>query len=167
MNSQLPTMQEAAQEAELQLLAAKDLLEWQYALTSAIHLDHLHGGGKSAGALAELAKYFSDTGFGGVHSAIDQFKQLGESKPAAQPVRPENVAWIPEGPDTTLAERILLARESLSLSQDELAKLAGIEQTSISQIESGKTKRTSYIAEIARACKVDINWLAFGSEAAQ
>lgn len=167
MNSQLPTMQEAAQEAEFQLLAAKDLLEWQYALTSAIHLDHLHGDGKSAGALAELAKYFSDTGFGGVYSAIEQFKQLGGSEPAPQNPQYGNVARIPEGSDTTLAERLLLARESLSLSQDELAKLAGIEQTSISQIESGRTKRTSYIAEIARACRVDINWLAFGSERAQ
>lgn len=84
MNSPLPTMQEAAQEAEFQLLAAKDLLEWQCALSSAIHLDHLHNGGKSAGTLAELAKYFSDTGFGGVYSAIDQFKQLGDSKSAPQ-----------------------------------------------------------------------------------
>lgn len=95
MNSPLPTMQEAAQEAEFQLLAAKDLLEWQCALTSAIHLDHLHNAGKSAGALAELAKYFSDTGFGGVYSAIDQFKQLGESEPAPQDPQYENVSRIP------------------------------------------------------------------------
>lgn len=167
MNSPLPTMQEAAQEAEFQLLAAKDLLEWQCALSGAIHLDHLHNGGKSAGALAELAKYFSDTGFGGVYSAIDQFKQLGDSKPERQPVRPENAARIPAGRDTDLADRLLLARESASLSQAELAKLVGTRQTSISQIEIGKTKRTSYLAEIARACKVDINWLAFGSGAAQ
>ncbi|MBI6948766.1 hypothetical protein [Pseudomonas koreensis] len=82
MKTPLPTMQEAAQEAEFQLLAAKDLLEWQCALSSAIHLDHLHNGGKSAGALAELAKYFNDTGFGGVYSAIDQFKELGEATQA-------------------------------------------------------------------------------------
>ncbi|WP_085710878.1 MULTISPECIES: helix-turn-helix transcriptional regulator [unclassified Pseudomonas] len=167
MNNPLPTMQEAAQEAEFQLLAAKDLLEWQCALASAIHLDHLHNCGKSAGALAELAKYFSDTGFGGVYSAIDQFKQLGESEPAPQNAQYENVARIPEGPDTTLAERLLLARESTPLSQADLARLIGAQQTSISQIESGKTKRTSYLAEIARACKVDINWLAFGSGGAQ
>lgn len=167
MNSSFPTMQEAAQEAEFQLLAAKDLLEWQCALSSAIHLDHLHNGGKSAGALAELAKYFSDTGFGGVYSAIDQFKQLGETEAAPQNLQHENVARIPEGPDTTLAERLLLARESTPLSQADLARLIGAQQASISQIESGKTKRTSYLAEIARACKVDINWLAFGSGGAQ
>ncbi|NWC01621.1 hypothetical protein [Pseudomonas sp. G1002] len=90
MNEQIPTMQEAAQEAEFQLCAAKDVLEWQHALIKAIHLDHLHDGGKGIGALFEVAKYFNDTGFGGVYSAIDQFKELGESAP--QNTQPENVA---------------------------------------------------------------------------
>ncbi|AOE63768.1 hypothetical protein QZH45_04755 [Pseudomonas corrugata] len=84
MNKPLPTMPELAQEAEFQLLAAKDQLEWLSALASAIQLDHLHGDGRSASALAELAKYLSDTGFAGVYSAIEQFKQLGEEKPATQ-----------------------------------------------------------------------------------
>ncbi|QHC98665.1 hypothetical protein PspR84_04115 [Pseudomonas sp. R84] len=74
---------------------------------------------------------------------------------------------MPRGPGASLADRLLLARESASLSQADLARLIGAQQTSISQIESGKTKRTSYLAEIARACKVDMSWLAFGSETAQ
>ena len=90
MNEPLPTMQEAAQEAEFQLLAAKDVLEWQHALIKAMRLDHLHDGGEGIGALFEVAKYFSDTGFGGVYSAIDQFRVLGESAP--QNTQPENVA---------------------------------------------------------------------------
>ena len=90
MNEPLPTMQEASQEAEFQLCAAKDVLEWQHALIKAIHLDHLHGGGQGIGALFEVAKYFNDTGFGGVYSAIDQFKTLGESAP--QILQSENVA---------------------------------------------------------------------------
>lgn len=119
MNSPLPTMQEAAQEAEFQLLAAKDLLEWQCALTSAIHLDHLHNAGKSAGALAELAKYFSDTGFGGVYSAIVQFKQLGESEPAPQNPQYENVARISladfaSGRHASVAKRLGMTQGSLS-----------------------------------------------------
>ena len=81
MNGPLPTMQVASQEAEFQLCAAKDVLEWQHALIKAMHLDHLHDSGKGIGALFEVAKYFSDTGFGGVYSAIDQFKVLGESAP--------------------------------------------------------------------------------------
>lgn len=84
MNEPLPTIPQLAQEAEFQLLAAKDQLEWLSALAGAIQLDHLHGGGRSASALAELAKYLSDTGFAGVYSAIDQFKQLGDEKPATQ-----------------------------------------------------------------------------------
>lgn len=90
MNGPLPTMQEASQEAEFQLCAAKDVLEWQHALIKAMHLDHLHDSGKGVGALFEVAKYFNDTGFGGVYSAIDQFKVLGESAP--QNSQSENVA---------------------------------------------------------------------------
>ena len=90
MNEPLPTMQEASQEAEFQLCAAKDVLEWQHALIKAIHLDHLHEGGQGIGTLFEVAKYFSDTGFGGVYSAIDQFKTLGDSAP--QILQSENVA---------------------------------------------------------------------------
>ena len=134
MNSPLPTMQEAAQEAEFQLLAAKDLLEWQCALTRAIHLDHLHNGGRSAGALAELAKYFSDTGFGGVYSAIDQFKQLGESEPAPQNPQYENVA------------RISLS-EFAKGRQHEVASLLGTSQTAISKaIREG---RAIFVTETA------------------
>ncbi|UNM19257.1 hypothetical protein K0P33_27760 [Pseudomonas sp. ArH3a] len=81
MTNPLPTMQQAAQEAEFQLTAARDVLEWQHALIKAIHLDHLHDGGKGIATLFEVAKYFSDTGFGGVYSAIDEFKSLGESAP--------------------------------------------------------------------------------------
>lgn len=95
MNEPLPTMQEASQEAEFQLCAAKDVLEWQHALIKAMHLDHLHDGGKGISALFEVAKYFNDTGFGGVYSAIDQFKQLGESAP--QNTQLENVAREPGG----------------------------------------------------------------------
>ena len=90
MNEPLPTMQEASQEAEFQLCAAKDVLEWQHALIKAMHLDHLHDDGKGIGDLFQVAKYFNDTGFSGVYSAIDQFKELGESAP--QNSQSENVA---------------------------------------------------------------------------
>lgn len=85
-----PTARDVAQEAEFQLMAAKDILEWQHALIKAMRLDHLHDSGQGISALFEVAKYFNDTGFGGVYSAIDQFKELGESAP--QIPQPENVA---------------------------------------------------------------------------
>lgn len=117
MNNSLPTMQQAAEEAEFQLCAAKDVLEWQHALIKAIHLDHLHDGGKGIGTLFEVAKYFSDTGFGGVYSAIDQFKELGESAP--QNTQSENVARISlkafaSGRHASTARRLGMSQGSLS-----------------------------------------------------
>ena len=118
MNEPLPTMQEASQEAEFQLCAAKDVLEWQHALIKAMHLDHLHDGGKGIGDLFQVAKYFNDTGFGGVYSAIDQFKVLGESAP--QNTQPENVARI------SLAEfakgRQHIAERELGVQQGAISK---------------------------------------------
>lgn len=161
MNEPLPTMQQAAQEAEFQLTAAKDVLEWQHALIKAIHLDHLHDGGKGIGALFEVAKFFSDTGFGGVYSAIEQFNALGESAP--QNAQFENVAREYEG-RPTFAERIKLVRENAGLTQADLAKACGISQANISELERGEIGRTSYLPEIARACRISTDWLAFGNE---
>lgn len=123
MNEPLPTMQEAAQEAEFQLLAAKDVLEWQHALIKAMHLDHLHDDGKGIGTLFEVAKYFSDTGFGGVYSAIDQFKELGETDPAPRFEIEGNMAR------TSLAEfskgRQSIAARQLGVTQVAISKAIG------------------------------------------
>lgn len=79
MSNSIPTMPELAAEAEFQLRAATDQLNWLTALASAIQLDHTHGRGHAAKYLAELAAFLSDTGFNGIESAIDQFKDLHES----------------------------------------------------------------------------------------
>lgn len=121
MNEPLPTMQEASQEAEFQLCAAKDVLEWQHALIKAIHLDHLHEGGKGIGDLFQLAKYFNDTGFGGVYSAIDQFRVLGESAP--QNSQSENVARIPL--DEFAKGRQRIAAGELGVTQVAISKAIG------------------------------------------
>lgn len=121
MNNPLPTMQQAAQEAEFQLCAARDVLEWQHALIKAIHLDHLHDGGKGVGTLFEVAKYFSDTGFGGVYSAIDEFKSLGESAP--QNEKYGNVARIPLG-EFAKGRQSIAARE-LGVTQVAISKAIG------------------------------------------
>ncbi|WP_234407628.1 helix-turn-helix domain-containing protein [Pseudomonas bohemica] len=163
MNKPLPTMQELAAEAEFQLMTATDQLNWLTALVCAIHLDHTHGRGKYAAHLAQVAAFLSDTGFSGVHSAISEFKELSESAPQNAQVAIRGAA----GDGKTLGQRILAAREQAGLTQPELAKLVGIEQASISQLELGRTKRTSYLAEIARACSVGTDWLAFGSEGGQ
>ena len=121
MNNSLPTMQQAAEEAEFQLCAAKDVLEWQHALIKAMHLDQLHDSGKGIPALFEVAKYFNDTGFGGVYSAIDQFRVLGESAP--QNAQSENVARIPLG-EFAKGRQSIAARE-LGVTQVAISKAIG------------------------------------------
>lgn len=83
MNTSIPTVPELAAEAEFQLQAATDQLNWLTALASAIQLDHTYGRGKAAKYLAELAAFLSDTGFSGIETAIEQFKGLHESAPQA------------------------------------------------------------------------------------
>ncbi|OPA84306.1 hypothetical protein BFW86_24495 [Pseudomonas fluorescens] len=61
-----------------------------------------------------------------------------------------------------LSERIKAARKHAGLTQQQLAQLVGVAQTAISQLESGKAQRSTYIAEIAYACEVSSKWLALG-----
>lgn len=62
----------------------------------------------------------------------------------------------------TLAERLKFARENLSLSQQEVAKLAGISQPTYFKIENGLTLKPRNILDIAKALKVRADWLATG-----
>jgi len=163
MSTTIPTFQELSAEAEFQLLAACDQLEWLAALAGAIQLDHEQNSGRSAKRLAEIAKYLADTGFSGVYAGIRMFKDLSESAPQNADI-PDRGAELS---GSTMAERLLTARENASLSQVELAKLVGVSQAAVSGIESGESKRSSYLPELARACGVDVNWLAFGSEVSQ
>ena len=61
-----------------------------------------------------------------------------------------------------LSERVKQARNHAGLTQKELADKVGIAQTAISQLESGKTQRSTYLFQIADACGVSAVWLAAG-----
>lgn len=61
-----------------------------------------------------------------------------------------------------LGERLKLARENKKLSQQEVAARAGISQPTYYKIESGKTKRTTYLHELAKVLGVTPEWLATG-----
>lgn len=159
MNPSCPI--DIANEAHFQLCAAKEKLDWVVALACAIGLDLKHGHGKRSADLANLAMYLSDTGFVSMDDDIEAFRKIAESDLAPRSSTPADRGARLDGID--LAQRILAAREYASLSQADLAKLVGIEQGTVSQLEGGKTKRTGHLAEIARACGVDVNWLAFGS----
>lgn len=60
-------------------------------------------------------------------------------------------------------DRIKAARKHAKLTQVELARLVGIDQTSISDLERGKSQSSSYNARIAAACGVSSLWLENGA----
>ena len=63
---------------------------------------------------------------------------------------------------STLGERLKQAREHRGLTQQEVAESAGMSQPTYFKIESGKTKRTTYLNDLARALAVSADWLATG-----
>ena len=60
--------------------------------------------------------------------------------------------------------RIKQRMADLGMTQDELAKLAGVSQPAVFKLLSGKTRRTTRLPEIAAALKVSLAWLADGAE---
>ncbi|MHA6235225.1 LexA family protein [Pseudomonas mohnii] len=56
-------------------------------------------------------------------------------------------------------DRLKTARRHAKLNQIELAARAGITQTSISDLERGKSKATAHVVKIADACGVSAIWL--------
>lgn len=56
-------------------------------------------------------------------------------------------------------DRLKAARRHANLNQVELAARAGITQTSISDLERGKSKATAHVVKIADACGVSAKWL--------
>jgi len=59
-------------------------------------------------------------------------------------------------------DRLKAARRHAKLNQGELAVRAGITQTSISDLERGKSKATAHVAKLADACGVRALWLSDG-----
>lgn len=62
----------------------------------------------------------------------------------------------------TLAERLAWARVQKELSQQELAKLSGVSQSTIGNLESGTRLSARRILNIAEALGVNASWLADG-----
>jgi len=63
-----------------------------------------------------------------------------------------------------LNERVSAARVKAHLTQAQLAKAAGVSQQAIQKLEAGKSKDSKKIAQIAIACGVRPEWLAYGEE---
>jgi transcriptional regulator with XRE-family HTH domain len=63
---------------------------------------------------------------------------------------------------TTLGERLLARRKKLHLEQDDLAKMAKVSQTTISDLERGRNKRSKFVGQLARALRCRVDWLEKG-----
>jgi hypothetical protein len=69
-----PTIKGLADEAEFQLIVARENLQWVSALARAIARDAKDADGRDVERLIGLVSYLDDTGFSGIDDAIDQFK---------------------------------------------------------------------------------------------
>lgn len=64
--------------------------------------------------------------------------------------------------NSTFSERVKNRREELEISQGELARLSGVSQTTIANIEGGRNKGTTKLLDLARALDVRAEWLESG-----
>lgn len=85
-----PTVADVASEAEFQLMVAKDHLIWLSSLVRAVHLSHTHDRGLHADSLTSLAQFLDDTGFSGVDSEIERFRQIHKDCSAPQKATSRN-----------------------------------------------------------------------------
>lgn len=63
----------------------------------------------------------------------------------------------------TIGERLKEARHAANLSQEALARRAGVTQGLIGQIENGRNKGSKHAAALARALNVSADWLESGT----
>lgn len=62
----------------------------------------------------------------------------------------------------TLAERMVWARQKMRLTQEELAKKAGVAQSTIAGLETSYRQNPRRLPQIAKALEIDPMWLAEG-----
>ncbi|WP_257827934.1 XRE family transcriptional regulator [Burkholderia glumae] len=62
----------------------------------------------------------------------------------------------------TLADRLKEARAEKKLSQEGLARLSGVSQSTIAHIESGRNQGSKHLLALARALDMDAEWLENG-----
>ncbi len=74
----------------------------------------------------------------------------------------DNVSYKVERMTVTMAERIKERMGEIGISQEALAKAAGLTQPAIFKLLSGKTRRTTRLPEISSVLGVLPNWLATG-----
>ena len=66
--------------------------------------------------------------------------------------------------ESTLGERLALARSEAGLTQEQLASRVGTRQQTITDIETGRQQSTTKIGSLAHALRVRALWLETGQE---
>ena len=97
MTTSVPTIKNLADEAEFQLICAKENLSWLAAIARAIARDVEVGGGRDTSVLVDLVNFLDDTNFVSIDQAIDQFKAVS-TESATQNAESENVSRHSEVP---------------------------------------------------------------------
>jgi hypothetical protein len=97
MNIQANEIKELADEAEFQVLATIDICNWVAAIARAIARDVETGSGTDVPVLADMAKYFDDSGATNIEAAFEQFKKIAALVTAPRAAQFENVARESEG----------------------------------------------------------------------
>ncbi|MGM0858632.1 MAG: XRE family transcriptional regulator [Pseudomonadota bacterium] len=69
----------------------------------------------------------------------------------------------PNNSGMELKDRLKQARKHRKMSQIRLSEATGLDQTTISNLETGKVLSTSKLVQIAHALRVDARWLATGA----
>lgn len=155
-----------AHDATFQIQCALTHIDWLRAVLRVTE-DRLKLAGDNHGAtVVNLAIYHADIS----HNDLDcerEKLELRIDSVAAAPQTPGHAkrgAPLVDGPSATVGERLLLARKWAGLTQAKLAKKVGMDQAAVSQLETGESLRTTYVAELAHACGVSTDWLALGPE---
>lgn len=61
-------------------------------------------------------------------------------------------------------DRVRQRRQQLQLSQEDLANIVGVSQTSIAKLENNPSRKSRHLLQIAEALQCDPKWLESGDE---
>lgn len=114
---------------------------------------------ESLGSQLLRSEVLNELSVGGVHLASlygnDHILEYGHNLLQAHGQYRENSGM-------NFGQRLKAARKYAGLTQTQLATKVGMDQTTISDLERGKSSSSSFCASIARTCGVDALWLETG-----
>lgn len=153
-----------ANDATFQIQCAMTHIDWLRAVLRVTEDRLKLAGDKHGATVVNLAVYHADSCHNDLDCERENLERRIEAATSAprKPAAAKRGAPLIDGPSATVGERLLLARKWAGLTQAKLAKKVGMDQAAVSQLETGESLRTTYVAELAIACGVSTDWLALG-----